>query len=342
MRKKSILLVGLFLILFVITAAIIIFTGRTYTYTVFGEDNSPVSITSAEIEDNSIVKVSKTDSDKIEFSAVSPGETNVTVSYQHTSNMTGESIITEQSLILCVTNLNVVFCKLPYLDFNNYIFINLSVLVYIAVVLAVLIFSIKDTAKNMFFSYKNMIYVGLVIFFTFLLSLLIISLIMMGLNPYLNNFKAMLSYITNSGVVVALLLLPIIILIFSSISISNIWLLRHEGKNLTNMLGAIMGFVFVAGSLAITVVYELYKQIGDYSYNAFLIESFAESFLSYLVIYFDCMFLGAIICSIVAAKKKSAFDKDFVIILGCGIKKDGTLQPLLKGRVDRAIEFAEN
>lgn len=33
------------------------------------------------------------------------------------------------------------------------------------------------------------------------------------------------------------------------------------------------------------------------------------------------------------------FDKDYIIILGCQIKKDGTLTNLLKSRVDRAIEF---
>ncbi len=41
-----------------------------------------------------------------------------------------------------------------------------------------------------------------------------------------------------------------------------------------------------------------------------------------------------------AAKRIPAFDKDYILILGCQIKKDGTLTPLLKGRADRAIEFA--
>ena len=30
----------------------------------------------------------------------------------------------------------------------------------------------------------------------------------------------------------------------------------------------------------------------------------------------------------------------YILILGCQIRKDGTLTPLLKSRVDRAIEFA--
>ena len=42
-----------------------------------------------------------------------------------------------------------------------------------------------------------------------------------------------------------------------------------------------------------------------------------------------------------ATKHIPKFDKDCIIILGCQIKKDGTLTKLLKGRVDRAIEFSK-
>ena len=41
-----------------------------------------------------------------------------------------------------------------------------------------------------------------------------------------------------------------------------------------------------------------------------------------------------------AARHKPNFDKDFVIILGSKIRKDGTLTPILKARVDKAIKFA--
>jgi uncharacterized SAM-binding protein YcdF (DUF218 family) len=32
-------------------------------------------------------------------------------------------------------------------------------------------------------------------------------------------------------------------------------------------------------------------------------------------------------------------DRDFIIILGCLFRKDGTLTPLLRGRVDKALDF---
>ena len=44
---------------------------------------------------------------------------------------------------------------------------------------------------------------------------------------------------------------------------------------------------------------------------------------------------------IISAKHIPKFNKDAIIILGCQIRKDGKLTPLLKSRVDRAIEFSK-
>jgi uncharacterized SAM-binding protein YcdF (DUF218 family) len=51
------------------------------------------------------------------------------------------------------------------------------------------------------------------------------------------------------------------------------------------------------------------------------------------------MLTGAIICGIRAARQNPAPDKDFIIILGCWFRQDGSLPPLLKGRADKALEF---
>lgn len=51
------------------------------------------------------------------------------------------------------------------------------------------------------------------------------------------------------------------------------------------------------------------------------------------------MLIGAIICGIIAARRQPPYDRDYIIILGCGISRDGSLLPLIRGRVDRAIDF---
>ena len=69
------------------------------------------------------------------------------------------------------------------------------------------------------------------------------------------------------------------------------------------------------------------------------IQNTLENVYATVFVYFECMLAGAVICGITAAKKQPAMDKDFIIILGCWFRKDGTLPPLLRGRVDRALAF---
>ena len=67
------------------------------------------------------------------------------------------------------------------------------------------------------------------------------------------------------------------------------------------------------------------------------IDIILNSILSYLY----SIILATLYCNIKAAKHIPKYDKDCIIILGCKINRDGTLTPLLKARVDKAIEFAK-
>lgn len=61
--------------------------------------------------------------------------------------------------------------------------------------------------------------------------------------------------------------------------------------------------------------------------------------LAAIYLYFECMIIGAIIVNSMTARYEPRYNKDFIIILGCAIRDDGTPLPLLKGRIDRALEF---
>jgi uncharacterized SAM-binding protein YcdF (DUF218 family) len=52
------------------------------------------------------------------------------------------------------------------------------------------------------------------------------------------------------------------------------------------------------------------------------------------------MFTGTIIACTITANYKAEPDKDFLIILGCGLEKDGTPTPLLRKRINAALNFA--
>ena len=159
-----------------------------------------------------------------------------------------------------------------------------------------------------------------------------------GLISTINAILNMFSFTT--------ILLPIAFVVSILVIISNILLIIKEGFGVRNILGIILGIVLCFSSILPEILYnmlysatwiDIHNQngIGVYIYNL------VETTIYITVTYIECILIGTIIIGIKAAKHIPKFDKDCIIILGCQIKKDGTLTKLLKGRVDRAIEFSK-
>ena len=87
-----------------------------------------------------------------------------------------------------------------------------------------------------------------------------------------------------------------------------------------------------------TQIVDIYNlnTIGPYLYK------FLETMVYLTISYMEYIMIATIIIAIKSVRRKVKYDKDYVIILGCQIRKDGTLTPLLKGRVDKALEFRNN
>ena len=115
-------------------------------------------------------------------------------------------------------------------------------------------------------------------------------------------------------------------------TVSNISLIRHEGFRVANALGIIISAVMTLGVFVCIIVPFRFIIIDRNTHIVY-------SMICTLYVFSEVLLLGTKICALKAAKHKPEYDKDYIIILGCGIKKDGTLLPLLKGRVDKAIEF---
>ena len=64
-----------------------------------------------------------------------------------------------------------------------------------------------------------------------------------------------------------------------------------------------------------------------------------ESIIYLTIAYLECVLISTIVIAVMAVKKRVDYNKDYIIILGCKIRRDGTLPPLLRGRVERALEF---
>ncbi len=119
-----------------------------------------------------------------------------------------------------------------------------------------------------------------------------------------------------------------------ALTTSNIALIRHEGFRKKNLYGITISLLMVAGEIGGAALMISSSGNTRYHKNSIL----ASSFLSCYVL-LECFLIGAIINGILSARHEPALDVDYLIILGCKVRKDGTLYPLIRGRVDRALAF---
>ena len=150
--------------------------------------------------------------------------------------------------------------------------------------------------------------------------------------------------IINSMSFISYILFPIAVITFILVTISNINLIRREGKSLKNLLGLFLGIFICLSTLLPEFIYGLLMKsqiINIYNLNSAgpYLYDFVESLIYLTIAYLECILIGTIIIAIKSVKKTPSYNKDYMIILGCQIKKDGSLTPLLKGRVDRALAF---
>ena len=92
--------------------------------------------------------------------------------------------------------------------------------------------------------------------------------------------------------------------------------------------------------LILSAVYFIFNCISLYFVNFSNAPRPVISVIVAAACYADCLLFGTLIMGLWAIHHKVAFDKDYCIILGCSIRKDGGLLPLLKARTHRAIRFA--
>ena len=129
---------------------------------------------------------------------------------------------------------------------------------------------------------------------------------------------------------------PFLLVFSCALCISNISLIRHEGKRLVNLLGILLSFLIVAGDVFLFA----FDYMVSGSQTEVMIHELIANPAAAIYLYFECMLIGAIVANVIVVRYEPEKDKDFIIILGCGIRKDGTPTPLLRGRIDRALSFA--
>ena len=206
---------------------------------------------------------------------------------------------------------------------------------YFAAVLVLLARAFFGQIQYNPYSYNTIYYAG---FFLFLLSVLLTFIgitVQQISSPGEYQTVRILSTLLNSAKNYMLISLPFVLAFSSALCISNIELIRHERRRLANVMGIILSVLMLAGE-AFLFRYDYYVtgSLEQIRRHALFANLFAAGYL-----YYECMIIGAIVANMIAVLYEPDPDKDFMIILGCRPRQDGTPTPLLKGRIDRAIAF---
>ena len=185
--------------------------------------------------------------------------------------------------------------------------------------------------KRVFFSYRATAELGLAIFFL-VASFLRIDMLLTFLRG--ENAGTVWSLLVSTIVTAQTFMRRTAVILAGFalvVSISNLVLIQHEGLRPSNMLGIAVGILMVGGAVFGILIS---RSLLDFPLRNILLNVYAGLF-----VYMECLLTATVIHAIQAGRHEPAYDKDYVIILGCKIRPDGTLYPLIRGRVDRAVDF---
>lgn len=221
----------------------------------------------------------------------------------------------------------------------------LYVLGYLALSTAVMAFALYWSAKKTLYSYANIVLIGGLLFNSVFLIVCTRFLLTIPLGTAVDFtyfYESLLAFPRTFSYYAFFVILFICVLL----GISNVELIRHEGFRLHNALSLLVAGLYGGGTMAVYLIADkLYESIfvplGLSTNPVFIVLSTViPLFLLLVLCYFECILAGTGILGWIAARAVPAYDKDYIIILGCSIDKRGGLLPLLRGRVNRAVRFA--
>ena len=340
MSKKTLILIGA--VIFALCAAVVIAFGQTYTVKfnntdlsvpiptdtskirVETEDEEPCAeMTECRVEDGILY---------IRFSSVKWGRTEVNLFF-------GEE---PQVFFRLYTHLfGVITNDTLFGDSTGDIAIPIALMLFLAAALWFVTGRYRTDVRRSMYQYRNGMELGLIVFLCFFL---------LGQAWQCFNYKGVIDSVNDFlGIIhsFSLIVLPVAFVLSLLVTSSNVSLMRREGRTWRNMLGIFLGLGLCLLTITPTALGEYLQWSPDPIMDVhneqgagLYIETFTEGVISMMVTYLECILIGTIVFGLKAARHVPAFDKDYILILGCQIRDDGTLTPLLRSRADRALEFA--
>ena len=201
---------------------------------------------------------------------------------------------------------------------------------------AIMVWNFFQAEGAAFYDYSTIYYAG------FSLFALASGLVMLSVTAshlvHPENYSMYSAYSAVSGASVRYMMLttPAMLFFAAAMAVSNIALLKHERPRPQNALGLLLSVLLLIGEGIGWYLFTRDSMGSDWQGR---IDNALQNTYATLFIYCQCMLTGAVICGIKAARHVPEADKDFIIILGCWFRPDGTLPPLLRGRADLALAF---
>lgn len=200
-----------------------------------------------------------------------------------------------------------------------------------------LLWAFREQIRYNPYSYNTIFYIGFALFGLSVLITYTVLAVRMLRYPEIYQHSEPLYALLSSAKKYMMISAPFLLVFSAALCISNISLIRHEGKRLVNLLGIILSFLLLAG---VALMFWFDYAVSGSQLQVMIHDLLANLFAA-IYLYFECMLIGVIVADGIAAHYEPEKNKDYIIILGCGLKKDGTPSNLLKGRIDRALDFRD-
>ncbi len=274
------------------------------------------------------------DSTRIKIHALKPGSASLLVSYvikDAEGNSSGRKI----GMPIRVNRLKGIFLGAGFSNYAGFPVSYYGITIYTGLMFIFFLWLKKQREKDDYYSYKTITVWASILFFAAVFLVYFFCSVMVTVWLKNLNVKLMTLLTSNAMTVLTLVATPFVISFAIAMAHSNISLMKNEGKKLRNMYGIFAGILLFIGTAVVLVLFVLNLQMGRDNYAIAIIYSICSACFTV----FQYMLAASIITGIIAAYRKIEYGKDYIIILGCAIKKDGTLYPLIRGRVDRAIRF---
>ena len=215
-------------------------------------------------------------------------------------------------------------------------FICLIIAVYCLAAAADLLYTFREQLRYNLYSYNTIFYFGFAVFALFACVSMVITTVRVFGSAAQITAAEIINAVLASAREYIIISSPFLFVFCAGLCVSNAALLRHDGKKPVNLLGIVFSLLIIAGEVFILTRGDPVPGGSGNMARDMTLNVFCAFFL-----YIECMLIGTIVADAIAAKREPEKDRDYIIILGYVLNRDGTPAPLLKDRVDRALAFAE-